>query len=363
MQRVRTAAFPVALIAALAGAIVFVVEDSAADLENLVFTSRADHLRVIVPRGWRASDQASYPGLVLWMARSQPQGQIVLTAEELTHQMYCSWPVACRTSHEGLPWKYACSLRTKLEARGLHVEGVQAGPKENEAAGLPSVWFEYQDSKHFMRHAIAFSADRAFSLVLSAPNSEARATHTRAFEQALRTMQLLTDEEAAASPSAPPVDAGARSASSGGASSGGGGASSGGGSASGGGASSGGGGASSGGGGASSGGGGASSGGGGASSGGRSASGSSGGAGNSSSGGASSGSGAGNSSNAGSASNSADSPSGAPRTSPPPPAGAGSPASTPATDAGAASNGSAAVDAGLPELTPVPKPDPVGPCT
>jgi len=197
MQRLRRAAFPVALVAVLAIAAAFLVEDSAADLENLVFTSRRDHLRMFVPRGWRASDQPSYPGLLLWMARSQPQGQILLTAEDFTHELYCSWPVACRTSHEALPSRYACALRSKLAGQHMRVGPIQAGPKDTEAAGLPSVWFEYDDGKHFLRHAIAFSTDRAISLVLSAPNSEARATHTRAFEQALRTMQLLTAEEAA----------------------------------------------------------------------------------------------------------------------------------------------------------------------
>jgi hypothetical protein len=208
MQRLRRAAFPLALVFAIAFVLGFFVERSSADLENLVFTSRADHLRLIVPRGWRASDQQSYPGLLLWMARSQPPGQIVLTTEELTHELYCSWPVTCRASHDNLPAKYACALRGKLEARGLHVEAVQAGPKDNETAGLPSVWFEYQDPRHFLRHAIAFSSDRAISLVLSAPTSEARATHTRAFEQALRTLHLLSEEETArAAAAALPDDA------------------------------------------------------------------------------------------------------------------------------------------------------------
>jgi len=197
MQRLARAAFPLALVAALGLAVVFLVGDSAAELENLVFTSRADHLRLIVPRGWRASDQPSYPGLLLWMARSQPPGQIELTAEAFTRELYCSWPVTCRTSHEGLPSKYACALRPKLEAQHLKVGPVQAGPKDNEAAGLPSIWFEYDDGKHFLRQAIAFSTDRAISLVLSAPTGAARATHARAFEQALRTLHLLSAEETA----------------------------------------------------------------------------------------------------------------------------------------------------------------------
>jgi len=197
MQRIRRVAFPLALAAALVAAAVLAVDDSSADLDNLVFTSRPNHLRLVVPRGWRASDLPSYPGLLLWMARSDPQGQMQLTAEAFTHELYCTWPASCRASRDGLPSKYACAIRSKLEAQRLRLGPIQAGPRENEAAGLPSIWFEYDDGKHFLRQAIAFSDDRAISLVLVAPTGEARATHTRAFEQALRTMHLLSDEETA----------------------------------------------------------------------------------------------------------------------------------------------------------------------
>jgi hypothetical protein len=210
MQRLRRAAFPFALVGAIAVALAVIVGDSAAELDNLVFTSRADRLRLVVPRGWRASDQPSYRGLLLWMARSQPPGKIVLATEPFTRALYCSWPPICRTGSDGPPVKYACALRKKLEAQRLRVGPVQAGPKENEAAGLTSIWFEYEDGQHFLRHAIAFSADRAISLVLSAPSNEARISHTRAFEQTLRTMQLLTEEETARTPwiDAGPDDAG-----------------------------------------------------------------------------------------------------------------------------------------------------------
>jgi hypothetical protein len=208
MQRLRRAAFPLALVAALGLGTAVLVEDSAAELENLVFTSRADRLRLLVPRGWRASDQPSYPGLLLWMGRSEPQGQIVLTAEAFTRDLYCSWPVTCRTSHETLPSKYACALRSKLEAQRLRVNAIQAGPRENEAAGLPSIWFEYDDGKHFLRQAIAFSPDRAISLVLSTQTSEARTTYSRAFEQTLRTLHLLSAEETARAEAASATAAG-----------------------------------------------------------------------------------------------------------------------------------------------------------
>jgi hypothetical protein len=197
MQRLRRAVFPLALALAAVVPVVLVVEDSAAELDNLVYTSRLHHIRLVAPRGWRASDQPSYPGVLLWMAQSQPPGQILLTAEELTHELYCSWPITCRLSHDGLPSKYACALRGKLETQRLRVGPTQAGPRENEAAGVPSIWFEYDDGRHFLRQAIAFSSDRAISLVLSAPTGQARAANTRAFEQALRTLQLLSAEETA----------------------------------------------------------------------------------------------------------------------------------------------------------------------
>jgi hypothetical protein len=197
MRRARALAFPLALLVALVVAIGFLVGDSSAELENQVFTSRADRLRMVVPRGWRATDQPSYPGLILWMMRSQPEGKIVLTAQAFTRELYCSWPIQCRSSHEPLQGKYACALRQKLADQRMRVGPVQAGPKDNEEAGVPSVWFEYDDGKHFLRHAVALSSDRAISLVLSAPTNDARATHVRAFEQALRTLHTLTAAETA----------------------------------------------------------------------------------------------------------------------------------------------------------------------
>lgn len=204
MQRLRRAAFPLALVAALAFAAVVVVDRSAADLDNLVFTSRTHRLRLVVPRGWRASDLPSYRGLLLRMAKNQtvpgvasPPGQIVLTAEDFTRELYCSWPATCRVSRDGLAAKYACALRGRLEAERMRVGQVQPGPRENDTAGLPSIWFEYDDGRRFLRQAIAFSPDHAISLVLSAPTSEARAIHTRPFEQALRTLHVLSPEETA----------------------------------------------------------------------------------------------------------------------------------------------------------------------
>ena len=186
------------VIAALAALATTQLQVSA-ELEQQLYTSRSDRLRFVVPRGWRATDQPSYPGLLLWMVRVDPPNQtsnMVLTAQAFTREVYCSWPVTCRTNRDAtLAEKLACALGQKLQTRRIRVGQIQAGPKENEAAGLPSVWLEYDDGKQFFRHALAVSEDRVVSLVLTASSNEGRAQHARAFEQALRTLRPLTAEE------------------------------------------------------------------------------------------------------------------------------------------------------------------------
>ena len=192
----------IACVLAVAFIASFTLRPASAELENQVFTSRGDRIRLVVPRGWRASDAPSYPGLLLWLMR--PEGKIVLTAEPFTRELYCSWPITCRTSHEvgTVESKLACALRQKLVNESFHIGPIQAGPKENEAAGLPSVWFDFDDGKHFMRQAVALGDDRAFSLVLSASSADSRNSQIRAFEQTLRTLRPLTTEELGAPPAA-----------------------------------------------------------------------------------------------------------------------------------------------------------------
>lgn len=204
MRRFASAGTALSLLAALVLFGVVLVEESSAELENQVFTSKAQRIRMIVPRGWRATDQPSYPGLILWMMKSEPPGQIVLTAEAFTRELYCSWPQPCRNlvSHTA---KYACALRDELSKQRLRVGPAQLGPKENEASGLPSMYFEYDDGKRFLRQAVAIGNDRAISLVLSAPTSETRAAHVRPFDQALRTLQTLTIAEVTPQTDAPIV--------------------------------------------------------------------------------------------------------------------------------------------------------------
>ena len=183
------------MLAAVLIGLVVAVPTSNAELENSIFSSKVHRIRLVVPRGWRATDQPSYPGLLLWMLRNQPEGKIVLTAEPFTRALYCSWPIECRSTADPLPAKLACALREKLTAQHMHVGPPQAGPKENAQNGMPSVWFELDDGKHYLRQAVALGEDHVVSLTLSTTSSDARSTHVRAFEQALRTLRPLTPQE------------------------------------------------------------------------------------------------------------------------------------------------------------------------
>ncbi len=207
MTRIGSVIAALALLGAIALAITILVENTAdADLDpkgcplqgpTQVFTSRTDRVRIVIPRGWCAADHPSYPGMLVSMIHNQPPGQILLTSEPFTRELYCSWPVACRNLATNTA-KYACALRDKLTALRMRVGPSQLGPKENELAGLSSVWFEYDDNKRFLRQAVAVTADRALSLVLSAPTTDSRTAHVRPFDTALRTLQLLTAAESAA---------------------------------------------------------------------------------------------------------------------------------------------------------------------
>ncbi|HEY1811689.1 MAG TPA: hypothetical protein VGG74_04990 [Kofleriaceae bacterium] len=183
---------------------------ASAELENHVYTSRSDNVRIVVPRGWRESDAPSYPDVLLWMMRGD--AKIILTSEPLTHTLYCTWPVQCRANRDlPLTARYACSLRDKLARdHHMHVGLVEAGPKENTDSGVPSVWFEVDDGKHFLRQAVAVadSDDRAFSLVLETSSNAQRAASVRSFEQALRTLRPLSSDELAATPLPVPATVG-----------------------------------------------------------------------------------------------------------------------------------------------------------
>lgn len=184
----------------LVGALL-VCQRASADVDGQVFTSTTDRIRLTIPKGWRASDLPSYPGALVYLLRSQPEGRIVVGAEPLREQLVCGWPQKCR-AEPSLAKQYACALVVQLD-RNHNVGSINSGPKENAQAGLPSVWFEASDNRRFVRLAVAVNERRAVTLVLSTQSAADRAAHSRAFDQTLRSLQELSEAEAAPASTAP----------------------------------------------------------------------------------------------------------------------------------------------------------------
>ncbi len=186
------------VLVVLVGALSAGSSTALAELDNQLFTSKNHRVKLTVPKGWRPSELPSYPGIILWMLRSQPEGRIVVGAEPLRQELFCSWSPECR-AFPTMAARYACHLRAQLDRQDVLLGPVQAGPKDLDAK-LQSVWFEFTDGKRFVRQAIAANDRRVVSIALSTGSAADRATHARAFEQALRSLGELTEAEARTTP-------------------------------------------------------------------------------------------------------------------------------------------------------------------
>jgi len=184
-----------ALVVACAAALALVVGTPAsATLDEDVYTSRDHDVRMVTPRGWRVSESPAYPGVLLWMNRTKPSGQMLLTVDDIGPAAQACWPKSC--PREASVRGFLCVLQSRLTAAGF-----QVGPVEDGR------WFDYQDGKparRFMRQGVVVLGHRAFTLILATPATSDRVAHARAFDRALRSIRSLGAEEEAA-----PVDAGA----------------------------------------------------------------------------------------------------------------------------------------------------------
>ncbi|HTJ41233.1 MAG TPA: hypothetical protein VL463_04030 [Kofleriaceae bacterium] len=176
-----------------------------AAIDEDTFTSREADVRMVAPRGWRKSDQPSYPGILLWMIHEKPPGQMLLTVEDIGAPSRACWPKTC--GHDATVADFVCVLSTRLKDAGFTVGPVEDGR-----------WFDYQQGKNatrFLRQGVVVLGHHAFTLILAAPTTNDRATNARIFDRALRSVRPLSSpspEETASSAGAPPpaalIDAG-----------------------------------------------------------------------------------------------------------------------------------------------------------
>lgn len=178
----RALALAMLVVGAVAFAASLANRSARATIDDDVFTSREADVRMVAPRGWRKSDQPSYPGVLMWMVLEKPPGKMLLTVEDIGAASRACWPKEC--GKDATVADFACALTARLRTAGFAV-----GPLEDGR------WFDYQrgkDASQFLRQGVVVLGHHAFTLILAAPTANDRATNARVFDRALRSIRPLS---------------------------------------------------------------------------------------------------------------------------------------------------------------------------
>ncbi|HLU65016.1 MAG TPA: hypothetical protein VKZ63_01995 [Kofleriaceae bacterium] len=174
-------------LAAAALAVVLGAASARGDIDGDRFESRAWRVRITAPRNWQLTEKTAYPSVLLRMVRRAPDGKMLLTAERLPPG----------TSAEDYAKKTAELMRTmRFSVRA---------PQLHSATGAYLV--DSHRDRSFLRQAFLVAGGIGYSLTLAAPDNRTRSQHLRAFDAALRSIQIIREEELERQP-APEDEAG-----------------------------------------------------------------------------------------------------------------------------------------------------------
>lgn len=177
-----------------------------ADIDGDTFVSPTWRVRVTAPKSWQLTEKTAYPNLLLRMVRRAPDGMMLLSAERL--------PRGEDALH------FARRTATLLGKMGFEVRA----PQLHASTGAYLV--DSHRDPAFLRQAFLVAGGVGYSLTLSAPDRRTRSQHLRAFDSALRSIEILRangtpagtppegtppegspDDSPAPQPSPPPPDA------------------------------------------------------------------------------------------------------------------------------------------------------------
>jgi hypothetical protein len=163
----------IALLIALLGA------PAAADIDGDQFTRSDWQVAIRAPKNWQLTEQTSYPNILLWMTRKNPDGRMLLSAERQEKERIDAEEYARRTA--GVLTRLGFTVRTA---------------QRHAATG--AWWFDFDNcgeqptcrGKVFLRQAFLVENAVGYSLTLAAPDARTRGQHLRAFDAALRSMVI-----------------------------------------------------------------------------------------------------------------------------------------------------------------------------
>lgn len=165
------------VVGALVAHVVTDDDEARAAIEGGVYASDEHNVRVSLPRGWRISEQAAYPGVIVRMHRTRPRATMLLAVDPLPARAELSEGCAALSTFAEA---VACEQRADLAARGVTVGEVQAAARP---------WFDYADGKRVLRQGVVVLGPRVFTLVLAADSTSARAQYARSFDRTLRSVR------------------------------------------------------------------------------------------------------------------------------------------------------------------------------
>lgn len=148
-----------------------------ADLDGGNYKSDEWNVRVRSPKGWQVSDHSTYPGVLLWMLRHEPNARMLFSAEKL----------ATKTDYRKNTQTYATEIAKRLESLGYTVRA----PQLHSATG--AYWMDFDDGKSFIRQAVLIPKDKnfAYTLTMSADDALIRSQLLRVFDYSLRSIKPL----------------------------------------------------------------------------------------------------------------------------------------------------------------------------
>jgi hypothetical protein len=166
-----------------------------ADIEGDRFTSPEWRVQMTAPNNWQLTEKTAYPSVLLQLVRRSPDGTMLLTAERLPGK------VDART--------YANQTTQLLRRMGFRVRV----PQLHSTTGAYLV--DSERGRAFLRQSFLVAGSVGYSLTLAAPDSRIRAQHLRAFDSALRSIQILRERDLPApAPDAPGSESGSEPGSS-----------------------------------------------------------------------------------------------------------------------------------------------------
>jgi hypothetical protein len=151
-----------------------------ADIEGLDFESSAWRVRMSAPKNWQLTERTAYPNILLRMGRRAPDGKMMLAAERVAPGV------------DALV--YADRTAAILRQMGFQVRA----PQLHSSTGAYVV--DSQSRTAYLRQAFLVAGGIGYSLTLSAPDNRTRGQQLRAFDFALRSIQILASGKSGAPP-------------------------------------------------------------------------------------------------------------------------------------------------------------------